>query len=412
MDHHGPNLWHVLRRREVVSVCLFLFMTDMIIGAVSPTLSLFARSLGASLTLVGILATTMGLARLGSSVLIGTLSDRRGRKSIMVVGMACMGMATLLYAVTTTPQMLLFINALFGVGFVATLTIGLAYLADTASTRERSLVFGLATTAMGLGFALGSLMGGRMVANWGYRGAQLMALAVSVVALLVIWQGVPHQPYRGQATGSNSSSWRQQLALMAANPIILAVCVGTILSNLIFGGLIVTFFPIYAFGLGLNQATIGSLFATRSLASTLARLPAGVLGTIFPGYFVMLVALVMSTIVAFSLPQLANPTLLMLFLIGEGVGYGLYLTSGQTTIAGYANESSRGAALGVYMAAASIGDSVAPLFLGMLADQLGIKSVFYMVGGLALLGVVLMSRILMRRRGATGELSAGVNPGN
>ena len=161
------------------------------------------------------------------------------------------------------------------------------------------------------------------------------------------------------------------MGVMMANPIILAVCVGTILSNLVFGGLVVTFFPIYANGLGIGQAMIGSLFATRALASTVARLPAGVLGTIFPGYFVMLAALIISTIVAFSLPQFASPTILMFLLIGEGVAYGLFLTSGQTTIAEHADESSRGAALGIYMAAASVGDSVAPLFLGMVADRLG-----------------------------------------
>ncbi|HXV43972.1 MAG TPA: MFS transporter, partial [Anaerolineae bacterium] len=120
--------------------------------------------------------------------------------------------------------------------------------------------------------------------------------------------------------------------------------------------------------------------------------------TILPGYLVMLAALIVSTLVAFSLPQFADPTLLMFLLIGEGVAYGLFLTSGQTTIAEHADASNRGAALGVYMAAASVGDSVAPLFLGVVADRLGIHSVFYVVGVLAVLGVVAMTYILMRRR--------------
>jgi MFS family permease len=186
---------------------------------------------------------------------------------------------------------------------------------------------------------------------------------------------------------------------MLANPIILAACVGSVLSNLVFNGLIVTFVPIYANGLGIGQAAIGSLFAIRALASTLARLPAGVLGTIFPGSLVMLAALIGSTLVAFALPQSATTTLLMLLLMVEGVAYGLYLTSGQTIVAGQADPSSRGAALGMYMAAASVGDSVAPFFLGVIADRLGLITVFYVVGGLALLGVAVMARIL-RRQGA------------
>lgn len=392
------GVWAILRRREVIFICLFAFLTDTIIGMTSPTLSLYARSLGASLTLVGILATTLGVARLGSSLIIGPISDRRGRKNILMAGMALMTLATLLYSLVTVPYALVLVNLVFGTSFVATLTIALAYLADVTSTRERSLVFGLVTTAMGLGFAVGSFVGGQVAAGWGYPGAYRVAMILSLVALGLVWRGVPDQPPSTQLAGTRPLSWGQQLAVILGHPIILAVCVGTILSNLVFGGLIVTFFPIYANGFGMDQATIGSLFATRALASTLARLPAGVLGTIFPSHLLMLAALILSTVVAFSLPQSANPAPLMALLMVEGIAYGLYLTAGQTAMAQHADESSRGAALGIYMAAASIGDSVAPLFLGMVADRLGITAVFYIVGSLALLGVVSMAWILMRRQ--------------
>lgn len=398
MSETKSRIWVVLRRREVITICLFAFLTDMIIGIVSPTLSLFAQSLGASLSLVGILAATMGLARFGSSLFIGTFSDRRGRKSILMAGMALMALAALLYSVVTVPYGLLGINVLFGVGFTATLTIALAYLADVTSARERSLVFGLITTAMGLGFALGSLVGGRVAASSGYPSAYMVALVGAIVAFGLAWRGVPDQPRPTRLVGPGMPSWERQLGIMLANPVILAACVGTILSNLVFNGLIVTFVPIYANGLGIGQALIGSLFATRALASTFARLPAGALGTIFPGYRVMLAALIGSAIVAFALPQSGNATVLMLLLMVEGVAYGLYLTSGQTTVAEHADPSSRGAALGMYMAAASVGDSVAPFFLGIVADRLGIITVFYVVSGLAVVGVIVMARILMGRR--------------
>jgi MFS family permease len=347
----------------------------------------------------------MGLARFGSSLFIGAFSDRRGRKSILMAGMALMALAALLYSVITVPYGLLGINVLFGVGFTATLTIALAYLADVTSARERSLVFGLITTAMGLGFALGSLLGGRVAASSGYPSAYLIALVGAIAAFGLAWRGVPDQPQPTRLVGPGMPSWERQLRVMLANPVILAACVGTILSNLVFNGLIVTFVPIYANGLGIGQALIGSLFATRALASTFARLPAGALGTIFPGHRVMFAALIGSTIVAFALPQSGNATILMLLLMVEGVAYGLYLTSGQTTVAEHADPASRGAALGMYMAAASVGDSVAPFFLGIVADRLGIIIVFYVVGGLAVLGVIVMARILMGRRVETARVS-------
>lgn len=398
MIKNKARIWSGLLRREVGSICLFVFTADMIIGTITPTLSLFARSLGASLTLVGILATTLGLARFGSSVIVGTLSDRRGRKNILMAGMAGMGVAALLYTLTSVPYVLPLINALFGMSFVACLTIGLAYAADVAAVGERSLIFGLATTSMGLGFAAGSLVGGLVAAGSGYPASYLAAFGMAIAGFIVAWRGVPGGPHPSGIAGSNGLALHRQLRVLMANPMILAVCVGSVLSNLVFGGLIITFFPIYADGLGITRAAIGSMFATRALASTLARLPAGLLGTIFPGHFIMLTALAVSTLIAFSLSQVANPTFLILLLSGEGVAYGLFLTSGQATIAEHAGASNRGTALGTYMASASVGDSLAPLFLGAVADMLGIKSVFYIVGGLALLGVMLVARILARPR--------------
>jgi MFS family permease len=397
------NIWQVLRRREVVATCLFLFMTDLVIGAISPTLSLFARSLGASLTLVGVLATALGLARFGSSLVMGSLSDRRGRKNIMLVGMALMGLATLLYAVTTDPYMLLLVNALFGLSFVANLTVALAYIADLVTARERSLVFGVVTTAMGLGFSIGSFMGGWLVARWGYSVAYLAALAVAALALAVIWRSLPASAGSGQHSQTNGLSWGQQMGALLANPMIIAACLGTILANLIFGGLIVTFFPLYAQGFGLGQAAISSLFGLRTLASTLARLPAGILGARLPVHWVMLGALSLATGVALVLPQFAHPIGWMLLLSCEGVAFGLFLTAGQTAIAAQSDESNRGAVVGIYMAAAAVGDSFAPLFLGLIADRLGIISVFYVVGSLAVLGVISMAWILMRQQVALSK---------
>lgn len=392
------NIWQVLRRREVVTTCLFLFMTDLIIGTISPTLSLFANSLGASLSLVGVLATTLGLARFGSSLALGRLSDRRGRKNILMVGMALMGLAALLYSMTSHPYMLLLVNPLFGLSFVASLTVALAYISDLVAARARSLVFGVVTTAMGLGFSIGSFMGGWLTARWGYAGAYLTAVAIAVIALTLVWRGLPASSGSPQRTETGGLSWGRQMGAMLSNPMIVAACLGTIIANLIFGGLIVTFFPLYAQGFGLTQAGVSSLFALRTLASTLARLPAGILGTWLPVQWLMFGALLLATLVALVLPQFTHLTGWMVLLSCEGVAFGLFLTAGQITVASQANESNRGAVVGVYMAAASVGDSFFPLFLGLIADWLGIVTVFYVVGGLALLGVITMGRLLLRQR--------------
>ncbi len=392
------NIWQILRRREIILTCLFLFLNDLIIGTISPTLSLFASNLGASLSFVGVLATTLGLARFGSSLALGRLSDRRGRKNILMVGMTMTGLAALLYALTSHPYMLLLANPLFGMSFMASLTVALAYIADLVTARARGLVFGVVTTAMGLGFSMGSFVGGWLTARWGYAGAYLTAAAIAVIALALVWWGLPASARPAQRSDAGGLSWWRQMGAMLNNPMIVAACLGTIIANLIFGGLIVTFFPLYTQEFGLTQAGVSALFALRTLASTLARLPAGILGSRLPVQWLMFGALLLATLVALVLPQFTHLTGWIVLLSCEGVAFGLFLTAGQITIASQANESNQGAVVGVYMAATSAGDSFAPLFLGLIAEWLGIVTVFYVAGGLALLGVITMGRLLLRQR--------------
>lgn len=391
-DHHWRD---TLLRREIVVICMFIFITDMILGAIRPTLSLFATSLGASLTLIGALSLVVGLTQLGSGVIIGAISDQRGRKGVLMAGMLLLALTALCMALITAPYLLLPVQVLLGLGFVSTITVGLAYTADVVSIRERSLAIGLFTTMMGLGYAAGSAIGGVVAAQGGYSATYYLATAMAIIGFLVAWVGIPGQhPTTTHPGGSpGAAPLPQQLKAMISNPIILAVCVGGLLIHLMFGGVIVAFFPIYAHGLGISQAIIGSMFAIRALASTLARLPGGILAMRFPGPWILLAAILLSMGIAFSLPQAQHSLILACLLIGEGVAYGVYFTIAQATIASYAGESSRGAMLGMYGTITGVGDSLLPFFLGIAADAFGLNSVFYITGSLFILSLILMGRV-------------------
>jgi MFS family permease len=108
-------------------------------------------------------------------------------------------------------------------------------------------------------------------------------------------------------------------------------------------------------------------------------------------------------LVALALPQLEDAAALTGLLLIEGVAYGLYFTIAQATIAGYADGSSRGAALGMYGTVTGVGDSLLPFFLGIVADAFGLYVVFYVVGALLALGAGLMARVALPLSITTGE---------
>jgi len=369
----------------------------MFLGITRPILSLFAQSLGASLTLVGALSLVVGLTQLSLAIVIGTASDRYGRKKILLLGMVCLSLTAGSIALTTQPNWLLPTQIFLGLGFVGTITISIAYMADVVSVEERSLAIGMVATMMGLGYATGAWLGGTTAEYWGYVNTYWLAAAMGVVGASVAWFGLPnHQQTTKTHHTSNNVRFGQQIIAFIQDPMIVAISFGAFLIFLVFGGLVIAFFPIYTYGLGLSQATIGSMLAARALASTLARLPGGALALRIPGHWILLTALLVDMIFAFALPRTESPVFLMGLLIAEGVAYGLYLTIGQTLITTYAAESSRGTALGTYATVTGVGGSIMPFFLGSIADISGLASAYYVTGGLVIVGIVLLAWVSFR----------------
>ncbi|MDQ3549837.1 MAG: MFS transporter, partial [Chloroflexota bacterium] len=67
---------------EVFALCVIIFVADIVAGIIIPTFSLFARDLGVSLALLGVLNTLSGVTQLAASIPLGIMSDRIGRTRI------------------------------------------------------------------------------------------------------------------------------------------------------------------------------------------------------------------------------------------------------------------------------------------------------------------------------------------
>lgn len=114
----------------------------------------------------------------------------------------------------------------------------------------------------------------------------------------------------------------------------------------------------------------------------------------------MLISLALMMVVAFAISCITVPVALGIFLAGEGVAYGVFLTSGQAFVTERSTESDRGTALGVYSTAGSLGSAVAPFILGFIADLWGLAAVFGVTGGLVLVGIGALEYMSLRQRRA------------
>lgn len=363
-------------RREVLAVCAMIFTADVVSGILSPTFSLYAQTLGASLALIGALSSISGLTQLVSSMLIGMLSDRTGRKLVLTLGMLCFAATMAIFALSPNAYWLLPGKVLAGLAQVATFTMGIAYVGDVVQPEERGLAYGLYTTAMGTGFAVGPLLGSAVASRFGVSGSYLFASSVALLGMLIACVGLATIKPRPALSRHLPGLSRAELGLLLRNPALLAGSVANLVMGLVFGGAIVNFFPVYAAQLGVSGAAINSMFSVRALCSAASRLPTGFLTSRVPSRTIMLVALILAMLVTLFMAQTVSLPILGALLVVEGISFGMFLTSGQVFVAQHSSAETRGSAVGVYSTAGSLSAALGPLVQGLVANQWGVRAVF------------------------------------
>ena len=383
---------------DIVVFCVIVFLADITAGVVSPTFSLFAQGLGASLALLGVLSTVGGVTQMLISLPFGMLSDRIGRSRVLLGGTVTFALALLVMASARGLPLLIVSRILLGIASIATFQIGAAHLGDITTPTQRPFAFGLSTTAMGLGFTIGPVLGSELAQYEGSRIAYVAGAAIAMVSVLVAWRVHRRQPSLSPTRAPSNGA--QNVRNILTHGHLMLVSFGNLLMSFAFMGAITTYFPIYGARVGLSQALIGSMFAIRALVSTLGRLPNGIISRTFGNQSVMLVALGIDLMVMFGIAHTSSAVMLSLLLGVDGLAYGAYLVSGQTFVADHTTVENRGAAVGVYSTASSIGATVGPLSLGLVAASWGVPRVFVVTGGALTLGLVvsIIQTVALRQR--------------
>lgn len=116
----------------------------------------------------------------------GSLSDKRGRRPVILIGLGGSSIGFAIFAIATNLYMIYLARIVAGIFTSATLTVANAYIADTTTPQERGAAYGKITAAFGLGFALGPGAGGLLAdsAIFGLSGQEITGFFSAGLALL------------------------------------------------------------------------------------------------------------------------------------------------------------------------------------------------------------------------------------
>jgi multidrug resistance protein len=136
------------------------FMVMLGFGIIIPILPYYAQSFGADAFTLGMLMAVYSIMNFVFAPIWGSLSDRIGRKPVLLIGLAGFAASYFLFAMSTQLWMLFATRILAGALSAATLPTVMAYMADITTPETRARGMGAIGAAAGLGFVFGPAIGG------------------------------------------------------------------------------------------------------------------------------------------------------------------------------------------------------------------------------------------------------------
>jgi MFS transporter, DHA1 family, multidrug resistance protein len=180
--------------KETKGSILILVFTLIVVmlgfGMIIPIIPYYIERFGGGGKSIGSLMAIYGIMQFIFAPLWGQLSDRYGRKKILLIGIFGNALAQLFFALATNLWMLYGMRALAGVLSSATLPTAMAYVSDTTSKENRSGGMGMIGAAMGIGMVLGPGLGG-LLGAWSLTAPFLVGAGLSLLSMLFVFLFLP-----------------------------------------------------------------------------------------------------------------------------------------------------------------------------------------------------------------------------
>jgi len=196
-----------MKKSPLLSIFLIVLVDVLGLTIILPLLPFYAESLGATPRVVGMLVSAYAMCQLIAGPPLGHLSDRIGRRPVLLVSQigTCVGFLILAYSNTLW---LVFLSRIIDGLTAGNLTVAQAYIADVTDERNRTKSFGIIGIAFGLGFLVGPGISG-LLAQFGPTYPIFAAAGLSLTSILCTYFLLPsvvRHPHPELAEGF--SRWR------------------------------------------------------------------------------------------------------------------------------------------------------------------------------------------------------------
>jgi DHA1 family tetracycline resistance protein-like MFS transporter len=376
------------RSRSTLLILFSVVVVDLIgFGIVVPVLPFYAREYGASATTLGFVVMVYAASQFACAPLWGRLSDRVGRRPVMLLTVAGTALSLLVLGLADSLAWI-FVARVLGGGFAANVSVASAYIADVTGEDERTRWMGMLGASFGIGFLLGPALGGAL-APYGYGVPMLAASGLAAVNLL--YASFALRESTRQVRASEVTDRGLTRIDVLRDPTVRRLCLANLAFSLGVTQLetIFAFFMMDRFDYDARQVA----FILVLMAAVMGAIQGGGMRALANRYRERTLVVAGSLILAIcflAVPQAPSVGLLLVPLVLSSVGRAIAQPSLMSLTSLAAAPEARGAVMGTFQSSASLARVAGPVAAGWLYD-LSLPAPFWLAGAL-LVGVALVAR--------------------
>jgi len=379
--------------KNLYAVWVSQFLALMGANLVFPFIPFFVKDLGIesdsdAALWSGVLATATGAMLFISSPLWGSLSDRFGRKNMLLRAYAGATVTITAQAIVQSVWQLLVLRALQGF-FVGTIPAASALIAGGTPPRRMAYALGLVQMAVFTSQTVGPVVGGLMAGVVGFRPTFALGGLMYVVSFVICLVFVKEEFRRPEPDERTSYVENLRTVMRVPTMLLLITVMFLVSSSAVFVRPVVPLL-VKSFASSGVEAKSGFVFAAIALTSAIAAVVSGRVAA-RTGYRNALIGATFGAGVAYATVGAANslwPLLLLMAMVG--VFSGAMIPMVNALIGASAPDGKHGSAFGLVGSAQALSFAVAPLLGGLTAKQFGIHAGFPIIGVLLVAVAVLV----------------------
>lgn len=253
----------MLRNRTLIAISLSVGAAYIGIGMVGPVRVLFAQSHGASLAIIGAMASAFLVSNFIFQYPSGWLADRWGRKQVMILGLFIQAILSLLYLFIADPILFVMLRFVEGIAAAAVLPSARAMIIDSVPKEKQGEAYGIFSAFFNAGFLIGPGLGG-LLAITGYASAFIGAALFRVVAIVIVITLIPAMRKESITTRTGGLSSKISYRALFAIPLLGAYILA--FGDYLYLGFDLTLMPLWMHDhLGASVAIIGIAYMAWSI---------------------------------------------------------------------------------------------------------------------------------------------------